>query len=56
MFSSHQAELSSVQTLVVNCMGLHSSRAIFPLLADKLKARGGPKGLQELLTAPGPSV
>uniref|UniRef100_A0AAQ5XZG7 Cell division control protein n=1 Tax=Amphiprion ocellaris TaxID=80972 RepID=A0AAQ5XZG7_AMPOC len=51
-----KAELSSVQTVVVNCMSLRSSHAIFPLLADKLKASGGQKGLQRFLTAPGPTV
>ncbi|XP_060949481.1 cell division control protein 6 homolog [Limanda limanda] len=51
-----KAELSSVQTVVVNCMSLRSSHAIFPLLADKLKAPGGQSGLQRLLTAPGPTV
>ncbi|XP_018530525.1 cell division control protein 6 homolog [Lates calcarifer] len=51
-----KAELSSVQTVVVNCMSLRSSHAIFPLLANKLKASGGQNGLQRLLTAPGPAV
>ncbi|XP_049900430.1 cell division control protein 6 homolog [Epinephelus moara] len=51
-----KAELSSVQTVVVNCMSLRSSHAIFPLLADKLRAPGGQNGLQRFLTAPGPSV
>lgn len=51
-----KAELSSVQTVVVNCMSLRSSHAIFPLLADRLKASGGQKGLQTFLTAPGPTV
>ncbi|XP_013887183.1 cell division control protein 6 homolog [Austrofundulus limnaeus] len=51
-----KAQLSSVQTVVVNCMGLRSSRSIFPLLADRLKAGGGLKGLQALLTAPGSTV
>ncbi|XP_062244274.1 cell division control protein 6 homolog [Platichthys flesus] len=51
-----KAELSSVQTVLVNCMSLRSSHAIFPLLADKLKAPGGQSGLQRLLTAPGPTV
>uniref|UniRef100_A0A3Q1HBT8 Cell division control protein n=1 Tax=Acanthochromis polyacanthus TaxID=80966 RepID=A0A3Q1HBT8_9TELE len=51
-----KAELSSVQTVLVNCMSLRSSHAIFPLLADRLKASGGQKGLQRLLTAPGPTV
>lgn len=53
---SHQAELSSVQTVVVNCMTLRSSHAIFPLLAEKLKAPGGQNGLQRFLAAPGPAV
>uniref|UniRef100_A0A3B5AK22 Cell division control protein n=1 Tax=Stegastes partitus TaxID=144197 RepID=A0A3B5AK22_9TELE len=51
-----KAELSSVQTVVVNCMSLRSSHAIFPLLADKLRASGGQNGLQRFLTAPGPAV
>lgn len=51
-----QAELSSVQMLVVNCMSLRSSHSIFPLLADKLRASGGQNGLQKFLTAPGPAV
>lgn len=55
-FVSLQAELSSVQTVMVNCMSLRSSHAVFPLLADKLKASGGQNGLQRFLTAPGPTV
>ncbi|XP_073325470.1 cell division control protein 6 homolog [Pagrus major] len=51
-----KAELSSVQTVVVNCMSLRSSHAIFPLLADKLRAPGGQNGLQRFLSAPGPAV
>ncbi|XP_029383826.1 cell division control protein 6 homolog [Echeneis naucrates] len=51
-----KAELLSVQTVVVNCMSLRSSHAIFPLLANKLRASGGQTGLQQLLTAPGPVV
>ncbi|KAM9769974.1 LOW QUALITY PROTEIN: cell division control protein 6 homolog [Menidia menidia] len=50
------AELSEAQTVTVNCMSLRSSHAIFPLLADKLRAGGGPGGLQKLLTAPGPPI
>ncbi|XP_034739912.1 cell division control protein 6 homolog [Etheostoma cragini] len=50
------AELSPVHTVVVNCMSLRSSHAVFPLLADRLKAPGGPGGLQRFLTAPGPAV
>ncbi|XP_061536388.1 cell division control protein 6 homolog [Phycodurus eques] len=49
-------ELSHVQTLVVNCMSLRSSRGIFPLLANKLSVSDGPKGLQRHLTEPGPAV
>ncbi|XP_038567980.1 LOW QUALITY PROTEIN: cell division control protein 6 homolog [Micropterus salmoides] len=51
-----KAELSPVQTVVVNCMSLRSSHAIFPLLADKLRAPGGQNGLQRFLTATGPAV
>ncbi|XP_055366917.1 cell division control protein 6 homolog isoform X2 [Betta splendens] len=52
-----KAELSSVQTVVVNCMSLRSAHAIFPLLAEKLRAAGGLHGgLQRALTAPGPPV
>lgn len=53
---SHQAELSAVQTVVVNCMSLRSSHAIFPLLADRLDVSGGQSGLQRFLAAPGPAV
>lgn len=53
---SHQAELSSVQTVVVNCMSLRSAHAIFPLLANKLGAPGGQNVLQRFLAAPGPVV
>ncbi|TMS23963.1 Cell division control protein 6-like protein [Larimichthys crocea] len=51
-----KAELSSVQTVVVNCMSLRSSHAIFPLLAERLKAPGGQNGLQKFLSASGPAV
>ncbi|KAJ4918388.1 hypothetical protein JOQ06_003972 [Pogonophryne albipinna] len=51
-----EPELSSVQTVLVNCMSLRSSHAIFRLLAEKLKAPGGQSGLQRFLTAPGPAV
>lgn len=52
-----QEELAQAQTLVVNCMSLRSSHAIFPLLADKLSASaGGHKGLRSHLTGPGPAV
>ncbi|XP_026159398.1 cell division control protein 6 homolog [Mastacembelus armatus] len=51
-----KAELSSVQTVVVNCMSLRSSHTIFRLLAEKLRATGGQSGLQRVLTAPGPTV
>ncbi|XP_051939259.1 cell division control protein 6 homolog isoform X2 [Hippocampus zosterae] len=50
-------ELAQAQTLVVNCMSLRSSHAIFPLLADKLSASGGGhKALRRHLTGPGPAV
>uniref|UniRef100_H3CLC8 Cell division control protein n=1 Tax=Tetraodon nigroviridis TaxID=99883 RepID=H3CLC8_TETNG len=48
--------LSAVQCVMVNCMALRSSHAIFPLLAEKLKARGGQSGLQRFLCGPGPAV
>ncbi|XP_061582175.1 cell division control protein 6 homolog [Cololabis saira] len=51
-----KTELSSVETVVVNCMTLRSSHAIFPLLASKLNTSGGQKGLQRFLTAAGPQV
>ncbi|KAM4750027.1 cell division control protein 6 homolog [Anableps anableps] len=51
-----KSELASVNTVVVNCMSLRSSNAIFLLLACKLKATGGQSGLQRFLTAPGPPV
>nr|XP_061792350.1 cell division control protein 6 homolog [Nerophis lumbriciformis] len=49
-------ELSNVQTLVVNCMSLRNSHAIFPLLAEKLRVPAGQKGLQRHLTGAGPAV
>ncbi|KAK7930635.1 hypothetical protein WMY93_007030 [Mugilogobius chulae] len=51
-----KSELSSVQTVVVNCMTLRSSHAIFSLLSEKLKSSGGQSGLQKHLTAPGRAV
>ncbi|XP_056264378.1 cell division control protein 6 homolog [Pseudoliparis swirei] len=51
-----EAQLAPVRTVLVNCMSLRSSHAVFPLLADKLKAPGGQNGLQSFLTAPGPAV
>uniref|UniRef100_A0A3P8VSJ3 Cell division cycle 6 homolog (S. cerevisiae) n=1 Tax=Cynoglossus semilaevis TaxID=244447 RepID=A0A3P8VSJ3_CYNSE len=51
-----KAQMSSVQTVMVNCMSLRSSNAIFPLLANKLRTSGGQKGLQKFLMASGPSV
>uniref|UniRef100_A0A8C3A6B0 Cell division control protein n=1 Tax=Cyclopterus lumpus TaxID=8103 RepID=A0A8C3A6B0_CYCLU len=51
-----KAQLAPVHTVLVNCMSLRSSHAVFPLLADTLKAPGGPSGLQSFLTAPGPAV
>ncbi|XP_047220344.1 cell division control protein 6 homolog isoform X2 [Girardinichthys multiradiatus] len=51
-----KSELASVKTVVVNCMSLRSSHAIFPLLAHKLKATGGHSGLQKFLTTPGPTI
>ncbi|XP_074487360.1 cell division control protein 6 homolog [Sebastes fasciatus] len=51
-----KAELLAVQTVLVNCMSLRSSHAIFRLLADRLRAPGGQNGLQRFLSAPGPAV
>ncbi|TNN60485.1 Cell division control protein 6 [Liparis tanakae] len=51
-----EAQLAPVCTVLVNCMSLRSSHAVFPLLADKLKAPGGQNGLRSFLTAPGPAV
>ncbi|KAM6972000.1 LOW QUALITY PROTEIN: cell division control protein 6 homolog [Aplochiton taeniatus] len=50
--------LKPVQTVVINCMTLRSSHAIFPLLAEKLGASDShtDSRLQKLLTSPGPSV
>uniref|UniRef100_A0A8C8M3V4 Cell division control protein n=1 Tax=Oncorhynchus tshawytscha TaxID=74940 RepID=A0A8C8M3V4_ONCTS len=51
-------ELKEIQTVVINCMALRSSHAIFPLLAEKLGASGGHTDtkLQKLLTSTGPTV
>ncbi|KAJ8001985.1 hypothetical protein DPEC_G00175100 [Dallia pectoralis] len=51
-------ELKRIQTVVINCMTLRSSHAIFPLLAEKLGASGGHTDakLRKLLTGAGPSV
>ncbi|KAM4611804.1 cell division control protein 6 homolog [Polymixia lowei] len=51
-------ELKSVQTVVVNCMSLRSSHAIFPLLAERLGASGShtDRKMQKLLTSSGPTV
>ncbi|XP_038873434.1 cell division control protein 6 homolog [Salvelinus namaycush] len=51
-------ELKEIQTVVINCMALRSSHAIFPLLAKKLGASGGHTDtkLQKLLTSTGPTV
>ncbi|XP_035602586.1 cell division control protein 6 homolog isoform X1 [Oncorhynchus keta] len=51
-------ELKEIQTVVLNCMALRSSHAIFPLLAEKLGASGGHTDtkLQKLLTSTGPTV
>ncbi len=58
VFSRFQALLRGVQTVVINCMNLRSSHAIFPLLGERL---GVPKGnsearLEKLLTSSGPTV
>lgn len=51
-----KAELASVKCVMVNCMSLRSSHAIFSLLASELKAPGGQSGLQKFLTSTGPPV
>ncbi|XP_072318998.1 cell division control protein 6 homolog [Eucyclogobius newberryi] len=51
-----KSQLSSVQTVTVNCMSLRSSHGIFSLVSEKLKAPGGPNELRKVLTAPGRAV
>uniref|UniRef100_A0A673JCG4 Cell division control protein n=1 Tax=Sinocyclocheilus rhinocerous TaxID=307959 RepID=A0A673JCG4_9TELE len=58
VLQERKALLKGVQTVVINCMNLRSSHAIFPLLGEKL---GAPKGnsearLEKLLTSSGPTV
>nr|XP_055041024.1 cell division control protein 6 homolog [Misgurnus anguillicaudatus] len=58
VLQEQKALLKGVQTVVINCMNLRSSHAVFPLLGEKL---GIPKGhsevrLQKLLTSSGPTV
>ncbi|XP_066504091.1 cell division control protein 6 homolog [Hoplias malabaricus] len=50
--------LKGVQTVVINCMTLRSSHAIFPMLVEKLRtSRGSSNGkLEKLLTSSGPTV
>ncbi|XP_056136923.1 cell division control protein 6 homolog [Lampris incognitus] len=51
-------DLKAIKIVVVNCMSLRSSHAIFPVLADRLGASGSHTDikLQKLLTSPGPNV
>ncbi|XP_033824925.2 cell division control protein 6 homolog isoform X1 [Periophthalmus magnuspinnatus] len=51
-----KSQLSSVQTVVINCMTLRSSHSIFSLLSEKLKSSGGQSGVQRFLTSPGRAV
>ncbi|CAN9510707.1 unnamed protein product [Ophioblennius macclurei] len=51
-----KSELASVKLVMVNCMSLRSSHAIFSLLANKLGSPGGQSGLQKFLTTRGPAV
>ncbi|KAL1005992.1 hypothetical protein UPYG_G00066530 [Umbra pygmaea] len=53
-----KAELKDIQTVLMNCMTLRSSHAIFPMLAQKLGVSGGHTNnkLQKLLTSAGPTV
>uniref|UniRef100_A0A672PGX8 Cell division control protein n=1 Tax=Sinocyclocheilus grahami TaxID=75366 RepID=A0A672PGX8_SINGR len=58
VLQEQKALLKGVQTVVINCMNLRSSHAIFPLLGEKL---GAPKGnsearLEKLLTSSGSTV
>ncbi|XP_059394158.1 cell division control protein 6 homolog [Carassius carassius] len=58
VLQEQKALLKGVQTVLVNCMNLRSSHAIFPLLGERL---GVPKGnsearLEKLLTSSGPTV
>lgn len=51
-------QLEPVQKVVINCMTLRSSHAIFPMLADKLGVSGSHTDakLQKLMTSSGPPV
>lgn len=52
-----ESELSSAQTVTVNCMTLRSSHAVFSVLSEKLKVPdAGQSGLQRCLTAAGRPV
>uniref|UniRef100_A0A673JBC7 Cell division control protein n=1 Tax=Sinocyclocheilus rhinocerous TaxID=307959 RepID=A0A673JBC7_9TELE len=58
VLQEQKALLKGVQTVLINCMNLRSSHAIFPLLGERL---GVPKGnsearLEKLLTSSGPTV
>ncbi|XP_051532669.1 cell division control protein 6 homolog [Myxocyprinus asiaticus] len=58
VLQEQKALLKGVQTVVINCMNLRSSHAIFPMLGERL---GVPKGhsearLAKLLTKSGPTV
>ncbi|XP_051966916.1 cell division control protein 6 homolog [Xyrauchen texanus] len=58
VLQEQEALLKGVQTVVINCMNLRSSHAIFPMLGERL---GAPKGhsearLAKLLIKSGPTV
>ncbi|XDV51841.1 hypothetical protein PO909_020647 [Leuciscus waleckii] len=58
VLQEQKALLKGVQTVLINCMNLRSSHAIFPLLGERL---GVPKGnsearLEKHLTSSGPTV
>ncbi|XP_056324749.1 cell division control protein 6 homolog [Danio aesculapii] len=58
VLQEQKALLKGIQTVVINCMNLRSSHAIFPLLGERL---GVPKGnsetrLEKFLTSSGPTV
>ncbi|KAJ8377377.1 hypothetical protein AAFF_G00261060 [Aldrovandia affinis] len=51
-------QLRSIKKVVINCMTLRNSQAIFPLIAERLGASGGhsDRRLEKLLTSTGPTV
>ncbi|KAK9966404.1 hypothetical protein ABG768_003516 [Culter alburnus] len=58
VLQEQKALLKGVQTVVINCMNLRSSHAIFPLLGERLGVSKGNSEarLEKLLTSSGPTV